>query len=333
MTPKPIQAAQRRRSSHKMTLAQPTLRGTGLLALCWSIAIAVVLGLGHATRVGWLVPAITSPAPNETRMILLDLDRMLPVRLHGIINPLFDPSLSPDRQMLVYSAKQSTDTFGAGEITLRTVATGAEQRLTRDSIPDTSPDWSPDGSQIVFVSLRDFNTDLYLFDLASGAIQRLTDASRPDFDPDWSPDGHTLAYVSYDDENDSDLFLLDATCGGICGRNARQLIDDPGYDLQPTWSPDGKALAFISDRDGDGFQVFLLLGDCLALDQPCVGIRRLTDDIAARFELTWTRQGELLALVARAQGIDIYKLRVDCDQPQTGCAAISLGSVGGGVAG
>ncbi|MCL4246946.1 MAG: PD40 domain-containing protein [Anaerolineae bacterium] len=331
MTPKPIQAAQRHRSQHEMTLAQPTLRSTGLLVFCWSVAIAVVLVIGQSARVGWLLPVIIAPAPNETRLILLDLDRMLPGPLHGIINPQFDPGMSPDRQTVVYSAEQSTDTFGVGEIVLRDVTTGAEQRLTQDAFPDTSPDWSPDGHHIMFVSLRSFNTDLYLFDLASGATQRLTDAPRPDFDPAWSPDGHTLVYVSYDDENDSDLFLLDPACAGICGQNARQLIDDPGYDLQPTWSPDGQALAFISDRDGDGFQVFLLAGDCLVLNQPCTGaIRRLTDDIAfARFDLVWTPQGELLALVPRARGIDIYRLDVDCAQPQAGCPALSLGSVGG----
>ncbi|MBE0690003.1 MAG: PD40 domain-containing protein, partial [Anaerolineae bacterium] len=232
-----FQNAQRRRSQiYAAPLFIHAVRGAGLLTICCAVVVGLALVAARTVPSGWLSPVIVSPAPNVTQMYLLDLDRMLLGPLRDVFNPNRDPAMSPDRRTVLYSASLSTAAFGGGEIVLRDVATGRERRLTEDAFPDSSPDWSPDRRAVIFVSLRSFNTDLYLLDLATGVMRRLTDATRPDFDPAWSPDGQRIAYVSYDDENDSDLFLLDPACDGICGQSARQLIDDPGYDLQPVWS-------------------------------------------------------------------------------------------------
>lgn len=300
------------------------------LAIGAAAALGLVLIVARLVPSGWLLPVIVSPAANVNRMDLLDLDRMLLGPLRDVANPNFDPALSPDGRALLYSASLSTDTFGEGEVVLRDIATGDERRLTRDSFPDSSPTWAPDGHAAVFVSLRSFNTDLYLLDLVTGTAARLTDAALPDFDPAWSPDGRLVAYVSYDDEDDSDLFLLDPTCGGICGRKARQLIDEPGYDLRPVWSPDGRQLAFVSERDGDGFQIFLVEGDCLEESGSCGdAIRRLTDDFPiAGYDLVWTPGAGLVALVARGRTVEIYRIDPDCPQVQTGCPVAALGAIG-----
>jgi len=310
------------------------MRAAGLLVFSTLIALGAAWVLARAIPAGWLLPVILSPAPNVNQMVLLDLDRMTLGPLHEVSNPNRDPAIAPDRRSILYSALLSTETFGGGEIVLRDIASGSERRLTQDSFPDTSPAWSPDGRAAIFVSLRSFNTDIYLLDLVTGDARRLTDGPRPDFDPTWSPDGRYIAYVSYDDENDSDIFLLDATCNGICGQDARQLFDEPGYDLHPTWSLDGQQLAFVSDRDGDGFQVFLVRGDCLDDTRSCTeAIRRLTATFPfANYELAWTVDGQLLVLVPRARGIEIYRLDADCAQVQIGCPVAALGAIGRDVA-
>ena len=68
-------------------------------------------------------------------------------------------------------------------------------RLTTDP-SDTAPAWSPDGTQVAFVSARSGNWELYLIDIATGQEERLTSDPAVDLAPVWSPDGRQLAFLS-----------------------------------------------------------------------------------------------------------------------------------------
>lgn len=71
----------------------------------------------------------------------------------------------------------------------------APTRLTTHP-SDTAPAWSPDGSQIAFISTRAGNWEVYLADAASGQVTRLTDHAAADVAPTWSPNGQQLAFLS-----------------------------------------------------------------------------------------------------------------------------------------
>ncbi|MGD2205315.1 MAG: DPP IV N-terminal domain-containing protein [Anaerolineae bacterium] len=68
-------------------------------------------------------------------------------------------------------------------------------RLTTDA-SDTAPAWSPDGSQVAFISARTGNWELYVVDAATGQETRLTDHPAADVAPTWSPDGKRIAFLS-----------------------------------------------------------------------------------------------------------------------------------------
>jgi TolB protein len=68
-------------------------------------------------------------------------------------------------------------------------------RLTTDA-NDTAPAWSPDGSQVAFISTRTGDWELYLVEVASGRETRLTNSPAADVAPTWSPDGKQLAFLS-----------------------------------------------------------------------------------------------------------------------------------------
>jgi len=68
-------------------------------------------------------------------------------------------------------------------------------RLTTD-VSDNAPAWSPDGSQVAFMSARDGNWEIYVVDLANPKPRRLTRNLANDGLPAWSPDGQRIAFLS-----------------------------------------------------------------------------------------------------------------------------------------
>ena len=68
-------------------------------------------------------------------------------------------------------------------------------RLTSDT-GDTAPAWSPDGSQVAFISARSGNWEIFVVDIATGQETKLTDHPAADVAPTWSPDGRQLAFLS-----------------------------------------------------------------------------------------------------------------------------------------
>jgi dipeptidyl aminopeptidase/acylaminoacyl peptidase len=74
--------------------------------------------------------------------------------------------------------------------------------LTTGRFDETQPAFSPDGSQIAFVSNRtedpdrNANADIYVMDAKPGAaMRRLTSWPGTDSFPEWSPDGSRIAYL------------------------------------------------------------------------------------------------------------------------------------------
>jgi tetratricopeptide (TPR) repeat protein len=86
-------------------------------------------------------------------------------------------------------------------------------RLTTDP-SDTAPAWSPDDTQVAFISARAGNWELYLMDIATGQEKRLTDNPAVDIAPVWSPDGKQIAFLS-NREGAWAVYILEVKSGEV----------------------------------------------------------------------------------------------------------------------
>lgn len=119
--------------------------------------------------------------------------------------------------------------------------TGQAHLLTDATTPPDEhwfPRWSPDGSSIVFCSLR---TDggLFIVPASGGSPRQLTDREF-DFWPSWSPDGRMIMFERF--LGGQGLWTVPAA-GGTPKRITAEKLDAKN----PAWSPDGRWIAFTSE--------------------------------------------------------------------------------------
>jgi len=116
-----------------------------------------------------------------------------------------DPAWSPDSARIAFISwrdSRDPDTCENGDCNFEIyvmASDGSHQtNLTRNPAEDWSPVWSPDGSTIAFVSLRDepahpadcgdtCNSEIYVMDESGEDVRRVTDDSGPSWSPAWRP--------------------------------------------------------------------------------------------------------------------------------------------------
>ncbi len=178
-------------------------------------------------------------------------------------NPAGDwnPSWSPDGKRIAFVSDRDgildIHGFPTSEIYVMDADGKNPQNLTNNRAGDWSPEWSPDGKRIVFMSYREghfigdfelITSEIYVMDVDGGNQQRLTENRKNDRFPSWSPDGTRIVFSS-DRKGDwlnYEIYVMDDD-----GGNLQKLTENRKNDGGPSWSPDGKRIAFSSDRGGN----------------------------------------------------------------------------------
>jgi Tol biopolymer transport system component len=219
-------------------------------------------------------------------------------------------SIAPDGSQAVFDHGLGE---GSGQLEVIDLSTGAAHMIFDVGQPQ-GPDWSPDGSTIVF------STDsgaLFTIPSGGGTTTPVRDEGDGRFlegsQASWSPDGDSL--VAVDEAGDVFVLEVDGTSPArrlrsigdagwtdwgpdgivvsttVHGEWAlylldpeneappRLLLDRPGDETAPAFSPDGGFLAFVGN-DGDQQDLFVM-------DVGSGAVDRLTDDAAQELSPAW----------------------------------------------
>ncbi len=135
---------------------------------------------------------------------------------------------------------------------------GAVRQLTDGDWNHSSPEWTPDGRELVFSSLRVEDAELewrhseiYSVNVADGTLRQLTDRRGQDSGALPSPDGRSIAYLGDDWHTDTyrnrKVYLMDRD-----GSNPRVISGDFDRGVQDMmWAADGRGLYFTANSEGD----------------------------------------------------------------------------------
>jgi dipeptidyl aminopeptidase/acylaminoacyl peptidase len=105
-------------------------------------------------------------------------------------------------------------------------ADGSEQKRLVN-VNGFFPDWSPDGKKIAF----NYFGDIYTINSDGSGMTNLTNSPVVDEHPAWSPDGTKIAFRSHGNDNNVDIYVMEAV-----GSNPARLTTDTANDDAPDWN-------------------------------------------------------------------------------------------------
>ena len=196
---------------------------------------------------GAYVPDPRNPKATLLRTYLYDIEtgrREILGEASGMTN--YAARFSPDGKSVALSREVS----GNSDIYIIELARRTERRLTTSSSIDTSPSFSPDGRQIVFVSDRGRGPQLYIMredganmNCPTGGTDtacRITFGEGQYTTPVWSPRGDWIAFTN---QANGQFYIGVIRPDGTGERRITQSYQDEA----PTWSPNGRVIAFARE--------------------------------------------------------------------------------------
>jgi serine/threonine protein kinase/Tol biopolymer transport system component len=208
-------------------------------------------------------PTLTSsPTSTET---LTPTPLMTSTRI-PTLTPLTGPSPTPTEPFVpdptpVGGTSQlaiASDRSGVNQIWIIDTDGNEVKQVTDIPTGACGPDWSPDGTQIVFISpcqgqneIFRLTSRLWLINAdGSGLIRLWTEAGS--FEPAWSPDGSSILYTRAYDTLRAQIFRYD-----LEDNQSYLMTDNEKLNMHPAWSPDGERIIFTSNL-GSNFRLYTI---------------------------------------------------------------------------
>jgi len=118
------------------------------------------------------------------------------------------------------------------------------QTLLTSDQPIMSPAWSPDGSQIAYVSFESGQAEIFTHNIRTGVRKSRSKFPGLNGSPAWSPDGKKLA-MTLSKEGNPDIYILD-----LASNKLQRVTNHWSIDTEAVWMTDGKSIVYTSSRSG-----------------------------------------------------------------------------------
>lgn len=183
-------------------------------------------------------------------------------------------------------------------------------RLTRRDAH--SPNWSPDGTQIVYITQPHLfaSLEIYIMNADGSGKTRLTHNKLVEESPAWSSDGTRIAFASSPGECIcQEIYVMDTDGTSL----TRLTINKSGsgyepnlpQDNYPIWSPDGTQIAFTRGTYEDKPKIHIINADGS-------GLTSLTHHSGGDYNLAWSPDGTQIAFTSDRDGnYEIYLVNAD----------------------
>ncbi|WP_297562290.1 Tol-Pal system beta propeller repeat protein TolB [Nitratireductor sp.] len=152
----------------------------------------------------------------------------------------FAPRFSPNGQQIVMSLLRDDGNSNIFAMDLRSRNT---TRLTTANAIDTSPSYSPDGSQIVFTSDRGGRAQIYVMSASGGDPKRISFGDGSYSTPVWSPRGDLIAFTKQT-RGEFQIGVMRTDGSG------ERILSSGFLQEGPTWSPNGRVVMFFRQPAG-----------------------------------------------------------------------------------
>jgi TolB protein len=145
-----------------------------------------------------------------------------------------------------------------------------------------SPRVSPDNSRVAFSGMTGDSWQILMYSLELGRMVSFPRFRGDNFSPAWSSDGTKFSFSSSMHDGDAELYLTDASGGGI-----KRLTANKGADVSPVFNPKTNGqIAWVSGRTG--------LPQIYIMDADGSNVQQITNQGYA-VSPSWSPNGMLLA--------------------------------------
>ncbi len=164
-----------------------------------------------------------------------------------------------------------------------------KQQVTHMSGVAIFPDYSPDGSEIVFAAqpAGAAARNIYVVPSDGGTPQQLTTVGNNVY-PAFSPDGSKIVFTS-NRTGTSQVYVMNADGSG----QTQLTFDLQPKDQVPDWSPDGSKIAYLADTHGIS-DVTPSWGDIWVMNADGSGRHAITNG-ASWYGTAWSPDGTRIA--------------------------------------
>lgn len=166
------------------------------------------------------------------------------------------PRWSPDATRVAFTcyAQPGSSSVLTAQICVYSTLTGHLISWPRFKGTNSSPSWSPDGSQLMFMSSMFGNPELFITDASGQRPKRLTYSNGANTSPSWNPKtGQQVAFVS-DRGGIPQLYMMNSDGSS----QAKVNLPDMGYVIDPSWSPNGQLLGFSWRRPNGNYDIYVM---------------------------------------------------------------------------